>query len=186
MSGSAYRMLVLYEAESEKWKVTVPEIPGFAVLGATRSEVVQAAEEELERHIDQLRLSGMEVPPPVDEEDFGTELTIELSSSLHKELAFQARWEKCELPELIVQLLTEGLYRRRSGRAEHHTRQPRGEDRGRERDYSRRGRNSGNSARYQQVMYDGASFREYVRSIEPAGGRKGTKRRKGGGRSNSD
>jgi len=188
MSAYNFRMLVHFEPESEKWRVTVPEMPGFAVVGASRAEAVSAAEEELERHIDQLNMNGLEVPKPVDEEEWGTELSIELSASLHRELAFQAKWEKCELPELIVQMLMEGLNRRRSGRGGE--RRPQRDDRehGREggrdrndREGGRRGRRGGGGRGYQQVMYDGASFREYVRSIEPEGGRRPPKKRRGGG-----
>ena len=59
------RYAVVIEKGPESFGAYAPDLPGCAVAGETREEVVQLVQEAVELHLQGLKEDGDEVPPPV-------------------------------------------------------------------------------------------------------------------------
>mgnify|MGYP001817215868 CR=1 FL=1 len=55
---------VVIEQGPESFGAYAPDLPGCAVAGETREEVVQLIQEAIELHLQSLKEHGDEVPPP--------------------------------------------------------------------------------------------------------------------------
>ncbi|MCA9670503.1 MAG: hypothetical protein KC503_33130 [Myxococcales bacterium] len=161
-----------------------PELRGARAEGATREEAVLALEDEIAAVLANMRDSGTEPPRPVDDIDADGELSVRVSAELHRELLLRARVAQVELDVVVAELLGRALGTRGSQPQSEQGRSQ-GDDRG-DADRSRRGRGRGRGPQgrqYHNIMEDGASFREYVRSLEQDGGnRRGSGSDRGGGR----
>ena len=58
------RYLVVVEKGPNSYGAYVPDLPGCAVAGESRDEVLTLIREAIEFHIEGLRESGQPVPPP--------------------------------------------------------------------------------------------------------------------------
>ena len=56
---------VVIEKGPESFGAYAPDLPGCAVAGNSREEVVKLIQEAIELHLQSLREHGDEVPPPV-------------------------------------------------------------------------------------------------------------------------
>lgn len=61
---------VVIEKGPESYGAYAPDLPGCAVVGETRGEVVDLIREAIELHLQSLREHGDEVPPPVSSFEF--------------------------------------------------------------------------------------------------------------------
>jgi len=61
---------VVIEEGPESFGAYAPDLPGCAVAGNSREEVVRLIQEAIELHIQSLREHGDEVPPPVSSFEF--------------------------------------------------------------------------------------------------------------------
>ena len=61
---------VVIEKGPESYGAYVPDLPGCAVAGETREEVVQLIREAIELHLQSLKEHGDEVPPPASSFEF--------------------------------------------------------------------------------------------------------------------
>lgn len=212
MSRPNYRVLLSYDSERKVYSARVPELPPCTGEGATRSEALLNMERELDALLSNLGEHGGRIPAAIDELPASGELTVKVSRSLARDLAFHARIEGVELDQLASEILAAGLqHRERTGRPQRrgqpsggpgdepsrrsersigNERGERGEHEGRG-DYEGRWRGERNSAaRFHGLLEDRASFMEYVRGLEaegghgvPGQGRGGPQRSYGPGRS---
>ena len=61
---------VVIEKGPESYGAYAPDLPGCAVVGETRGEVVDLIREAIELHLQSLKEHGDEVPPPVSSFEF--------------------------------------------------------------------------------------------------------------------
>jgi predicted RNase H-like HicB family nuclease len=61
---------VVIEKGPESYGAYAPDLPGCAVAGETREEVVQLIREAVELHLQSLKENGDEVPPPASSFEF--------------------------------------------------------------------------------------------------------------------
>jgi len=56
---------VVIEKGPESYGAYAPDLPGCAVAGETRAEVIKLIQEAIELHLQSLREHGDDIPPPV-------------------------------------------------------------------------------------------------------------------------
>jgi predicted RNase H-like HicB family nuclease len=61
---------VVIEKGLESFGAYAPDLPGCAVAGSSREEVVRLIQEAIELHLQSLREHGEEVPPPASSFEF--------------------------------------------------------------------------------------------------------------------
>ena len=61
---------VVIEKGPESFGAYAPDLPGCAVAGNSREEVLELIEEAIELHLQSLREHGDEVPPPASSFEF--------------------------------------------------------------------------------------------------------------------
>ena len=64
------RYYVALERGESNWSAFVPDLPGVAVTGATREEVLELARGAIELHLEGLREDGVPIPAPTTGEYF--------------------------------------------------------------------------------------------------------------------
>ena len=183
----AFRLNVYYDIEKSRYGVRCEELGDLEVFGATRADALRAGEAMLESKIAAFAVKGEQLPKPFDFErpvDYSGHLELEISRSLHRDLAVAARRERLPIEKLCVELLARGVEARSRGpRPERPDDRPPRERRDHDPDRGKRGMSRD---RYQHVMEDKAAFLEYVRSMDQGnsgsrGGRGGGNERGGGG-----
>jgi predicted HicB family RNase H-like nuclease len=161
MSADSYRLVVVFDNEKKKFIARMPELSDLQVEGESRAEAVSKIEEALEEAFRKAASDGKEMPPPIDQTEFTGELSLKLTSVLHRELAFLARQEGVDLNQLASELLSAGVVGRVAPRAGGQRREERRE--GNERKRPPRGQD------YFNIMDDKASFIDYVRRLDQGG-----------------
>jgi predicted RNase H-like HicB family nuclease len=58
------RILIVVEETATGYSAYSPDVPGCAATGRTRDDVEQTMQEAIVAHLDALRESGDDVPPP--------------------------------------------------------------------------------------------------------------------------
>ena len=61
---------VVIEKGSESFGAYAPDLPGCAVVGESREEVIKLIQEAVELHLQSLKEHGNEIPPPASSFDF--------------------------------------------------------------------------------------------------------------------
>ena len=61
---------VVIEKGSESFGAYAPDLPGCAVVGESREEVIKLIQEAVELHLQSLKEHGNESPPPASSFDF--------------------------------------------------------------------------------------------------------------------
>src|SRR5262249_4716880 len=117
MSKQNYRVVLSFDAERRLFVARAPELEHCSGEGTTRAEAIGRVEEEIEAQIQNLQAHGASPPPAVDEESFTGDLSVKVSKTLHRDLAWQARVEGVEAEQLVGELLAAALSERRSVRA---------------------------------------------------------------------
>jgi predicted HicB family RNase H-like nuclease len=193
----AFRLIVYYHLDKGQYGVRCEELGDLEVFAASRAEALREGEAMLESKIAACAVKGETLPKPFDFEqprDYSGRLELEISRSLHRDLALAARRERLSIDRLCAELLARGIEGRGRGArpdrpADGAWKSPPGGDRpSRDRRDSDpdRGRRGMSRDRYQHVMEDKAAFLEYVRSMDQGnsgsrGGRGGGNERGGGG-----
>ena len=170
MIPDGYRIMVNYDTNKKQFTATVPELGRVMATGETRADALEKAEEAIESAIRKAAEDEQTLPEPVDRSTYSGELTIKVSPSLHRELAFLAVEDGLEPMQLAAELVTTGISVKTAGRL----RPAKGGDRQNRKDNRRSGRS--HKKDYHNIMDDRASFIEYVRNIGTGGGK-----RSGGG-----
>lgn len=168
MNTPRYRMIVSFDTEQQVFRARAYELEHCFGEGPTRAEAITQLEQEIEAQVRNLQDQGKQPPKSIDEQVWTGELAVQVSRSLHRDLAWQARLEGTELPQLLVELLSAGLESRRTlSRGV----RPQGRDGNR---ISSSDSSHGNSSRewnhsrgnYNGLMDDRAQFIQYVRNAD--------------------
>ena len=188
----AYRILLQFDGEHERFRARVPELD-IDANGGTRAEALEAAESAIEAEYEAAATddeSGKALPPPVDVQDVPESLTVQLSVAIARELKYHADRSKMTSEALAEQLLSRavGLLnvglrpppRPRTEKAAEAEKQPNSEgnerndrnDRGGRNNSNNKGRGRGRGRRgegYRPEIEDQANFLAYVRDMEKGG-----------------
>jgi len=151
---ATYRVVVQRDAEKGVFVARAPELPGCVAEGASRSEALARLEEEMSAQVHNIREAGGEPPRPIDEGSYSGQLSVKVTSTLHRDLTWQAREEGVPLEQFLTEVLAHALDGR--GRAP---------GRGPDGDRGFRGERA-HGSRYHGIMEDRANFIEYVRGLE--------------------
>ena len=174
MATMSYRMIVSYSNEKQAYIARAPELESCSAEGATRADAVARLEEEITAQVANMESQGIEVPAPIELlEELDGKLALNVTSSLHRDLAFLAKAENVDVETLVIELLARGVSQRWGGAR---GQRPRGEAGPR--------RTDGTGSRYHNIMENRADFIEYVRSLEKTGqggGNRGPGGQGGGG-----
>jgi len=191
----AYRIVVRFEKDKERFVASVPELE-VTGSGVTRAEAIAQAEEALDSRL-QAVASGEPVPPPSDVLAPPEALSIKLSASAYRDLAYAASLDRISVEALATELIARGIgYRERAGAAPRRPiqarapfdsaadpdaqptqdpaqrPQPQRDDRGPPRGRQREG--------YRPDLDNQANFMDYVRNNEQGGGNRGGGNQGGG------
>jgi len=191
MSEQKYRVVIGFDPEKECYVARAPELEECSAEAETAEAALTAVFEEIEAQVINIREAGGQVPAPLAEADLSGEVTLKISKTMHRELAWLARLEELPEEQIASELFQAALSYRLSQRP-HQSRsnaqsgnrsEPRGQgdSRGRGRGRGRQGGSRGpGQGRYHQIMDDRANFIEYVRGLEQGGGRhsKGPRKRR--------
>lgn len=159
MSKPNYRVVLSFDSGRKVFVARAPELDPCSAEGPTRKEAIAGLEEEIDAQLANMLAHGSTPPRSVDEdEQHSGELTVKISKTLHKELAYTARHEGIELAQLVSELLA-------SAHADRRPNKPRGavanqgERNGNRGGYGNRGNNMA-------LLDDRANFIEYVRNLD--------------------
>ncbi len=177
MIPDGYRLEVSYVSDKQLFVASIPELKDIRATGATRAEALTQVEEQLEAAFRKAAENGTEMPKPIDGQEFSGEVALELSPSLHRELAFLAARDKIEINQLAVEMLAAGAARRIAPNSQERPRPRSNQSRS-----GRQNRRPGKGKNYFDIMDDKASFIEYVRGLDNKGGGRGGNTRGGGSR----
>lgn len=167
MNTPRYRMMVSFDTEQQVFRARAYELEHCFGEGPTRAEAIAQLEQEILAQVQNLQEQGKQPPKAIDEQVWTGEIAVQVSRSLHRDLAWQARLEGTELSQLLIELLASGLENRRA--------QGRGaRSQGRDGNRISGESSNGNSARdwghnrsnYSGLMDDRAQFIQYVRNAD--------------------
>ena len=103
MIPDGYRIFVSFHPDKEKFVARVPELNDIRAEADTRAEALGKAEEEIEASIRKAAEGGDQLPQPVDGTEYSGELSLQVTPSLHRELAYLATQEGVELNQLAAE-----------------------------------------------------------------------------------
>lgn len=156
MSKPNYRVVLSFDSGRKVFIARAPELDPCSAEGPTRKEAIDHLEEEIDAQLANMLAHGSTPPRSVDEEEFTGEITLKISKSLHKELAYTARHEGIDTQQLVSELVAAALADRRpKGRNPQAQQGERNGNRG----YGNRGNNMA-------LLDDRANFIEYVRGLD--------------------
>lgn len=160
MSKPNYRVVLSFDSGRKVFIARAPELDPCSAEGPTRKEAIDHLEEEIDAQLANMLAHGSTPPRSVDEDEFTGEVTLKISKSLHKELAYTARHEGIDTQQLVSELVAAALADRRpKGRNPQAQQGERNGNRG----YGNRGNNMA-------LLDDRANFIEYVRGLDSGSG----------------
>lgn len=178
--AAKYRVVLTQVRQEEETVFTAkaPELGDCSATGASRAAALEKIEQEILARLENMKQDGVTPPVPIDEQDFDGALSIKVSPTAHRELAFKAAEAEMTPEALAAELLATAV----SGGWRHGHRSGGGGAR-RDGGGNRRRRGNMDDKQYHGIMENRAEFMEYVRRLERDGGGRGGSR--GGGRRGS-
>lgn len=182
----AYRILVQFDAEHERFRALVPELD-VNVAGESRSEAIEAAEAAIDAKFEAAATDdGEPLNVPIDLADVDTTVTVELAMPLARELKYHADRSKVSVDRMAEQLLVRAIgllnvglkpqpkpRTDKAADAEKKESEVPEQQRGGGRKGRGRGRGQGRRGEgYRPEIEDQANFLAYVRDMEKGGGRR--------------
>ncbi len=64
------RYMVVIEKGSSSYGAFVPDLPGCIAVGKTEAEAIALIEEAIQFHLEDMKASGLKIPPPVSKSTF--------------------------------------------------------------------------------------------------------------------
>ncbi len=185
MSEQKYRVVIGFDPEKECYVARAPELESCSAEAETAEGALTALNTEIEAQIVNIKEAGGRVPTPLVDEDHSGEVTLKISKTMHRELAWLARLEELPEEQIASELFQAALSYRLSQNPRRSRPNQGGQGRGQGRGQSQggqrgRGRGGQGRGRYHEIMDDRANFIEYVRGLEQGGGRhsKGPRKRR--------
>lgn len=101
-----YKMEIIPDKEEGGYAVSFPELPGCLTCADTLAEVLECAEDAKREWIMSAMDEGMEIPEPVNLDDYSGQFKLRIPKSLHHTLAVHAKEEGISMNQYCVYLLT--------------------------------------------------------------------------------
>ena len=92
----------------------IPELKGCITQAETKAEVVEMLDDAKKCWLEAALDEGINIPEPVNDDEFSGKFNLRIPKSLHKALVLSAREEGISLNQMVMYILTAGL-RSRSG-----------------------------------------------------------------------
>ena len=101
-----YRMEIVPDTEENGYVVSYPELPGCITCSETLEQAVSNAEEAKREWLAAAIEEGLEIPEPVDINEYSGQFKLRIPKSLHHALAVHAKEEGISMNQYCVYLLT--------------------------------------------------------------------------------
>ena len=87
----------------------VPDLRGCVTQAETKTEIVEMLEDAKKCWIEAALEDGLQIPEPLQDEDFSGKFSLRIPKSLHRSLAISARAEGVSLNQMAMCLIASGL-----------------------------------------------------------------------------
>lgn len=101
-----YRMEIVPDTDEGGYAVSFPELPGCLTCADTLQQAVVNAEDAKRAWLAAAIEDGMDIPEPVNLDDYSGQFKLRIPKSLHHDLAEHARQEGISMNQYCVYLLT--------------------------------------------------------------------------------
>jgi predicted HicB family RNase H-like nuclease len=91
----------------DEYIATCVELPFLTRRPPTGHEAITAIEEAVDEHLDDVRASNEEVPPPLTERNLSGTFVVRTSRALHTRLVLEASEQRVSLNHWVAQKLAE-------------------------------------------------------------------------------
>lgn len=172
--GDDYSISVHFDRGQKSFVATVLEIPELRAVGGQREQAIRELDRKLEQFIQNAKRKNEAIPEPIQLKRYPDRLEVGISQTLFRKLDLLSRQEKVSLDQLVSELLTGSVERRKetshkgndNRRPQPHHQQQSQSGNQRHGHQQRRGQ----SRNYHDTMDNRENFMEYVRNLEKGGG----------------
>jgi predicted HicB family RNase H-like nuclease len=174
--GDDYSIHVHFDRSQKNFVASVLEIPEVRSVSGNREQSLRDLDRKLEQFIQNAKRKNEAIPEPIQLKRYPDRLEVGISQTLFRKLDLLSRQEKVSLDQLVSELLTAAVERRKEVTHKGNERRPQGHHQQQQQSQSgnqrhghqqRRGQQSRN---YHDTMDNRENFMEYVRNLEKGGG----------------
>ncbi|MGB9224624.1 type II toxin-antitoxin system HicB family antitoxin [Mycobacterium sp.] len=91
----------------DEYIATCTELPFLTRRAPTGHEAIAAIEQAVDEHLQDVRASGEEAPPPLTERNFSGTFVVRTSRELHTRLVLEAAEQRVSMNHWVVQKLAD-------------------------------------------------------------------------------
>ena len=110
-----YKMEIIPDLDEGGYAVNWPELPGCVTCGETLEQAVRNAEDAKYTWLETAIEEGVEIPEPINLDDYSGQFKLRLPKSLHRTLSEQASAEGISMNQYCLYLLAMNSARQKSG-----------------------------------------------------------------------
>ena len=110
-----YKMEIVPDLDEGGYVVNWPELPGCVTCGETLEQAVRNAEDAKYTWLETAIEEGVEIPEPINLDDYSGQFKLRLPKSLHRTLSEQASAEGISMNQYCLYLLAMNSARQKSG-----------------------------------------------------------------------
>ena len=110
-----YKMEIVPDLDEGGYAVNRPELPGCVTCGETLEQAVRNAEDAKYTWLETAIEEGVEIPEPINLDDYSGQFKLRLPKSLHRTLSEQASAEGISMNQYCLYLLAMNSARQKSG-----------------------------------------------------------------------
>ncbi|MGN1143522.1 MAG: type II toxin-antitoxin system HicB family antitoxin [Anaerovoracaceae bacterium] len=110
-----YKMEIVPDFDEGGYAVSWPELPGCVTCGETLEQAVRNAEDAKYTWLETAIEEGVEIPEPINLDDYSGQFKLRLPKSLHRTLSEQASAEGISMNQYCLYLLAMNSARQKSG-----------------------------------------------------------------------
>lgn len=110
-----YKMEIVPDLDEGGYALNWPELPGCVTCGETLEQAVRNAEDAKYTWLETAIEEGVEIPEPINLDDYSGQFKLRLPKSLHRTLSEQASAEGISMNQYCLYLLAMNSARQKSG-----------------------------------------------------------------------
>lgn len=104
--GLDYKIEIIPDTEEGGYALQCPELPGCVTCADTIQKGIDMLEDAKKAWITTCLEEGMEIPEPMNVDDYSGQFKLRMPKSLHKELAERSKAEGISMNQYCVYLLS--------------------------------------------------------------------------------
>ncbi len=108
-----YPIKVFYSEEDKGFIAIIPDLPGCTAFGETEEDAIKEIKNAQDLWIKTAKKEGRKIPAPSVEGTYSGKILARTPKSLHRALIEKAQEEGVSLNQLVVYLLSVGLYKQK-------------------------------------------------------------------------